>query len=68
VDIIVAIIMAAILAGASLLAWIAYLHFCRFLVKFTNSSASLRDAAVAAKVFRAAGPAAMAKVIGRGKQ
>jgi hypothetical protein len=55
----------AILAVTSLAGWIAYLLFCKFLVKHTNDSTSLRDAAVAAKAFRAAAPAAIAQAAAR---
>jgi hypothetical protein len=41
---------------------LAYLSFCRFLVRQTKNSASLRDAAIAAKAFRAAAAAAVAQM------
>ena len=41
----------AILAGTSLLAWIAYLIFCRYMVNKTNDPASLKYAATAARAF-----------------
>jgi hypothetical protein len=40
-----------VLAGTSLLAWVAYLIFLRFLVNKTNDAASLKHAAVAARAF-----------------
>jgi hypothetical protein len=63
--IVVLIPVTAILAVTSLASWIAYLVFCKFLVTHTNDSTSLRDAAVAAKAFRAAAPAAIAQAVAR---
>jgi hypothetical protein len=55
-----------------LLAWVCYLLFCLFLVKYTKTSSSLKDAAVAARAFRAPGPGVVAqmvaRVLGRGRQ
>lgn len=62
---VVAVVLVAVLAVTSLLAWIAYLRFCRFLVKYTKGSSCLKDAAVAARAFRAAGPAAVAQAAAR---
>jgi len=39
-----------------LVSWIVYMRFCRFLVTNTKSSASLKDAAVAAEAFRNTAP------------
>jgi hypothetical protein len=50
------------LAASPLLAWLAYLRFCRFVVTHTNSSASLKAAAVAARAFRSAAPAVIAEI------
>lgn len=42
----------AIVAAAGLLRWVAWLLFCRWLVSETGDSASLRDAARAARGYR----------------
>jgi hypothetical protein len=62
---VVLLIPVAVLAVTSLLAWIAYLLFCRYLVNKTNDPASLKHAAVAAKAFRVGAPAAFAQALGR---
>jgi hypothetical protein len=56
--------LAATLAVAlvPLLSWLAYLRFCRWLVSQSKDPSSLRHAAVAAKAFRGAAPAAVAQV------
>jgi hypothetical protein len=46
-----------------LAAWVAYLVFCRWLVKETHNAEDLRHAANAAKAFRGAAPAAIAQVL-----
>jgi hypothetical protein len=55
----------AIPSVAALAGWFGYLLFCRFLVKHTNSSASLKDAAVAARAYRSAGFAQLGQAFGR---
>jgi hypothetical protein len=45
------VVPVVVLAVTSLLAWISYLAFCRFLVNKTNDPASLKYAAVAARAF-----------------
>ena len=47
--VVIVIVLAAIVAVTSLLAWLAYLLFCYRLVIRTSDSASLKHAAVAAK-------------------
>lgn len=59
------VVATTIIAITSLVGWLAYLRFCRFLVKHTNDSSSLRDAAVAAKGFRGAAPSAVAQAVAR---
>ena len=59
------IIVMAIFVLFSFLSWLGYLSFCRFLVRQTKNSACLPDAAIAAKAFRAAAPAAVARMAGR---
>lgn len=60
-----AYVVAATFAVTSLVGWIGYLLFLRFLVKHTNDPASLRDAAVAAKAFRTAGVSLLAAALMR---
>jgi hypothetical protein len=55
----------AIVAVTTLVAWIYYLRFCRFLVKHTNDPASLRHAATAAKAYRSGGLSQLARAIGK---
>ena len=43
----------AIPCVTALVRWTCYLRFCRFLVRETKSSASLKDAAIAARAFSA---------------
>jgi hypothetical protein len=59
------LVLLAVAAICPLLAWVAYLLFCWSLVKRTNSSSSLKDAAVAARAFRAAGLMSVAQVVAR---
>ena len=47
------------------LAWVAYLLFCYRLVIRTSDSASLKHAAVAARAFGSAAPAAIAQAVTR---
>ncbi len=61
----VVIVMTANLAVTSLLAWLAYLLFCYRLVIRTSDSASLKHAAVAARAFGSAAPAAIAQAVTR---
>ena len=60
----VVVAVAAILAMSSLTGWIAFLLFCRWLVRQSNNPASLRDAAVVVRAFRA-GPAGIATGLAR---
>ena len=46
-----------------LAAWLAYLLFCRWLVKQTHNAEDLKHAANAARAFRGAAPAAIAQVL-----
>lgn len=55
-------VLVAAAAVCPLLAWVAYLRFLRFLVKYTQSSSCLEDAAVATRAFGAAGLASAAQV------
>jgi hypothetical protein len=59
------VIALAVPSVMALLGWIWYLNFCRFLVKRTNSSASLRDAAIAAKAYKAADVAQLGHAVSR---
>jgi hypothetical protein len=69
----VVLIATAVCAASvsSLLSWISYLRFCRWLVSQSKDPASLRDAAVAARAFRpsssalAQGLARLASTLGR---
>jgi hypothetical protein len=58
-------IAVAIPSVVGLVRWLRYLSFCRFLVKHTNSSASLKDAAIAAKAYRAPDLAQLGQVVCR---
>jgi hypothetical protein len=62
---VVVVAIAAVFAVSSLCSWIAYLMFCRWLVEQSKDSSSLRDAAIAAKAFRAAAPAAIARSVAK---
>jgi len=62
---VVVVAVAAILALSSLAGWVAFLLFCRWLVRQSRDPASLRDAAAVAKAFRASGPAAVAQGLAR---
>jgi hypothetical protein len=62
---VVVLVVAIVVAVIPLLAWIAYLLFCCFLVNKTNDPASLKHAAVAARAFRGAAPAALAQALGK---
>jgi hypothetical protein len=44
-------ILVVVVAGTVTACWMAYLAFCRWLVRYTGGSAALRDAAVAARAF-----------------
>jgi len=59
------IVLTAIPAASPLLARLACLRFCRFAVTRANSSANLKDAAVAARAFRSSAPAAVAEILSR---
>ncbi len=59
------VIIPVILAGISLIGWISYLLFCRYLVNTTKDPASLDHAAVAAQGFRKGTASALAEVLGR---
>lgn len=61
--VVIVIVLAAIVAVTSLLAWLAYLLFCYRPVIRTSDSASLKHAAVAARTFRSAAPAAIAQTL-----
>jgi hypothetical protein len=58
-------IILGIVAFTPLAAWLAYLGFCCWLVKFTKEGDSLRHAATAARAFRGAAPAAIAQVLAK---
>lgn len=57
-----------VVTAVPFLSWVAYLLFCCWLVGKSKDPASLRDAAVAARAFRVAGPSAalsaFAKLVG----
>jgi NADH:ubiquinone oxidoreductase subunit 2 (subunit N) len=58
-------LVAAIFAVTSLLGWVYYLRFCKWLVHYSRDSSSLRDAALVARAFRAAVPMAVAQGLAR---
>lgn len=61
----IAVLMVAVPSTAALLGWVYYLRFCRFLVKYTKQSSSLKDAATAARAYRATGFAQLGQALAR---
>jgi hypothetical protein len=47
----VLLILGTVMTLCAMVAWIAYLRFCRWLVERTGDPKALRDAAVAARAF-----------------
>lgn len=62
---VVILAVAAVFAASSMFSWVAYLLFCRWLVGQSRDPSSLREAAVAARAFRGAAPAAIAQGIAK---
>lgn len=63
-----ALVLAAIplaVALVGLAGWIAYLRFCRFLVRETKDAKSLEYAATAARAYREGWPGHLARAIGK---
>jgi hypothetical protein len=56
-------VVAILAVASSTICWIEYLRFCRWLVAQEKDASCLRDAAVAARAFRA--PAAVAQVLAK---
>ncbi len=61
----IVVIAVSIPSFMALVAWVCYLRFCRFVIKHTNDPASLRDVAIAARAYRAAGFAQLGQALGR---
>lgn len=61
----IAVLTVAVSSLAALLRWISYLLFCWHVVKRTNSSASLRDAAIAARAYRSASYEQLGQAVAR---
>jgi hypothetical protein len=57
------LIVIGVVALSPLAGWIAYLRFCRWLIKQTNQAEDLKHAATVARAYRGAAPTAVAHVL-----